>query len=88
MRVAELQSKGTRVRNTKRFHVVNPTSSSYEFTWEPLGDPNPAWRCATPKGHILSGKRGEMIFEYTPDAVGVAEAFYRFKVSRHAKVYI
>ena len=29
---------------------------------------------------ILAGKRGEMVFEYTPDEVGIAESFFRFKI--------
>ena len=80
VRCVEVKSVGTRVRNTKRFHVVNPTNGTFEFEWAPCGEPNSAWRCGTPKGMIISGKRGEMIFEYTPDVVGVAEAFFRFKI--------
>ncbi|CAM9222413.1 unnamed protein product, partial [Heterosigma akashiwo] len=80
VRCVEAVSKGTRVRNTRRFHVVNPTAAPYDFVWEAQGEPAPAWRCATPKGHLLPGRRGEMVFEYTPEAVGVAEAFFRFRV--------
>lgn len=80
VRVIEMESRGTRVRNTKRFHVVNPTSESYVFSWVPQGNPSSAWSCATVKGHILPGKRGEMVFDYTPDETGVAESFYKFKI--------
>ena len=80
VRVIEMESRGTRVRNTKRFHVINPTSNNYDFTWVPLGNPSPAWRCVTGKGMILAGKRGEMVFEYTPDDVGIAESFYKFSI--------
>eukprot|EP00937_MAST-01D_sp_MAST-1D-sp2_P000047 g47.t1 len=78
--VVEFESLGTRVRNTKRFCVINPQNVSYEFTWTPVGLPNPAFRCATPSGMMLPGRRSEFIFEFTPDSVGAAEAFYRFSV--------
>ena len=80
VRVVQMESRGTRVRNTKRFHVINPTSNNYEFSWIPQGNPSPAWRCSTSKGMILAGKRGEMVFEYTPDDVAVAESFYKFRI--------
>ena len=81
VRVTELQSRGTRVRNTKRFYGVNPTNTNYEFTWEAVGEADPAWRCVTPKGTVASGRRGEMIFEYTPDTAGAThETFFRFKI--------
>ncbi|CAM9698611.1 unnamed protein product, partial [Chrysoparadoxa australica] len=84
VRVVEVTSRGTRVRNAKRFYVVNPTNVSYNFVWEPLGEPNPSWKCLTPRGMILAGKRGEMAFEFTPDDMSTAEAFYRFKISDHS----
>jgi hydrocephalus-inducing protein len=83
-RCAELTSRGTRARNVKRFYVHNPTSSPYDFTWGATGVPDPSWRCMTPKGTILSGRKGEMIFEYTPETVGHAqEAFFKFKIPSH-----
>merc|ERR1711871_1468168 len=78
--VVEFKSLGTRTRNTKRFCVINPQNVSYEFQWTPVGQPNAAFRCVTPSGVMLPGRRSELIFEYTPDAVGVSEAFYRFTV--------
>ena len=83
VRVAQLTSRGLRVRNTQRFCVHNPTAASYDFTWEPCGEPDPSWRCATPKGTVVSGKKGEMVFEYTPDAVGLAEAFFKLCIPAH-----
>ena len=80
LKVVEMSSIGVQTRNVKRFLVMNPTSVSYEFVWEAQGVPSPAWRCLTPKGTILAGKRGEMIFEYTPNEVSVAETFFSFKI--------
>lgn len=38
------------------------------------------FKCMTPKGVVLSGKKFEMVFEYTPDNVGEHESFWVFKV--------
>ncbi|KAF1330314.1 Hydrocephalus-inducing protein, partial [Globisporangium splendens] len=78
--VIEMESLGVRVRNTRRFYVVNPTNVSYEFTWTPEAEVNPCFRCATPKGLMLAGKRCEMIFEFTPQQLELQEMFWRFQV--------
>ena len=83
VRVVCVESRGTGVRNARPFGVLNPTGGAYDFQWEPVGDPSPAWRCLTPKGALLSGRRGEMRFEFTPEVVGTAEAFYRFRIPKH-----
>lgn len=83
-KIIEFESLGTNIKNTKRFMAVNPTSSGYEFEWEEIPDENkklkPMFKCITPKGVILSGKKFEMIFEYTPDNVGEHESYWLFKV--------
>jgi hydrocephalus-inducing protein len=38
------------------------------------------FKCVTPKGSILSGKKSEMNFEYTPDNVGEHESYWIFKI--------
>jgi hydrocephalus-inducing protein len=38
------------------------------------------FKCITPKGVILSGKKFEMVFEYTPDNVGEHESFWNFRI--------
>ncbi|GAB9466133.1 Hydrocephalus-inducing [Globisporangium polare] len=80
VKVIEMESLGVRVRNTKRFYVVNPTNISYEFTWTPEVEINPCFRCATPKGLMLAGKRCEMIFEFTPQQLELQEMFWRFQI--------
>lgn len=57
--------------------MVNPTNIGYDFSWESQGNANPAWRCVTQRGMILAGKRGEMVFEYTPDDMETAEVYDR-----------
>jgi hydrocephalus-inducing protein len=52
---------GTKVKNTKRFYVINPTSLAYDFEWKKIEsekDSNSGFfRCSTAKGTILSGKK-------------------------------
>ena len=83
-KVIEFVSLGTNIRNTKRFMTTNPTSQGYEFEWEEVLDEKkkqkPAFRCMTQKGLILSGKKSEMVFEYTPDTVGEHESRWLFKI--------
>lgn len=33
IRVIEFQSLGCRIKNTKRFYIVNATATGYEFEW-------------------------------------------------------
>ncbi|CAD7939993.1 unnamed protein product [Amoebophrya sp. A120] len=98
-------SLGTRVRNTRRFYVLNPTGESYDFIWtqkqkeggsnqesssasggggglgqqeeQAAGSP---FRCLTKHGHILSGKKFEMVFEYVPMSMGSHESNWVFQV--------
>ena len=87
-KVIEFNSLGTRVRNTKRFYVVNPTNKTYDFVWTPASEDVPAadslgvqpFRCQTRKGVILAGRKFEMVFHFTPEAVDIAESHWRFQV--------
>ena len=83
--IIEFESLGTNVKNVKRFMVVNPTSQGYEFEWfqdidESKAKEKAMFKCLTPKGVVLSGKKYEMVFEYTPDIVGTHESFWVFKI--------
>src|SRR5690606_24183947 len=84
-KIIEFDSLGTNIKNTKRFMAVNPTSQGYEFEWEEVVDDKknikPVFKCLTTKGVILSGKKFEMVFEYTPDNVGEHESYWTFKVN-------
>jgi hydrocephalus-inducing protein len=83
--ILEFESVGTRVKNTKRFYVLNPTSESYEFTWMPeqsatAEEKEDAFRCMTKRGTIYPGKKYEMVFEYLPTSIGTHESFWHFQV--------
>ena len=87
-KVIEFESLGTKVRNTRRFFVVNPTSVPYDFVWESEAERNAStetlvsrtFRCSTRKGTVLAGRKFEMIFEFTPDEVALQESFWRFRI--------
>lgn len=83
LQVLEFESLGVRVRNTKRFMILNPTGISYEFFWEPVkpaaagpGAGASPFHCATRRGVISAGRQFEMVFEYTPLEDVVAESFW------------
>lgn len=63
-----MESLGIKVRNSKRFFVLNPTSVAYEFLWAPVpkvaaaggndmsgGQPSP-FTCLTRRGVISAGR--------------------------------
>lgn len=87
----EFESLGTKVKNMRRFYVVNPTAVGYEYEWKRLDeDKLPAgattqyenfFKCTTLKGVVLSGKKYEMSFEYTPDMVGTHESYWQFEIA-------
>jgi len=83
--IVEFESLGTRVKNTKRFYALNPTSEDYEFQWVPeesdkKGDNEDPFRCLTKRGTIMSGRKYEMVFEYLPTSVGTHESFWTFQL--------
>jgi len=80
IKVVELESVGLRTRNTFRFYVTNTTNDNYEFIWESLGEASPSWRCVQGAGMMFAGKRIEIVFEYLPEEVHVAEAFFKFRI--------
>lgn len=83
-KVIEFDSLGFRIRNTRRFFVLNPTNIQYEFVWEHLpvpGDDRPSpFRCQTARGTIGGGKRFEMVLDYTPEEDQLREDHWVFRI--------
>jgi len=95
-KVIEFKSLGTSVRNTRRFYIQNPTNVHYgfEFICEDPGNlpsyqgknppgPRHPFRCLTQKGMVESGRKFEMVFEFTPDINDLVESFWRFVIPQH-----
>lgn len=90
VKVIEFDSLGIKVRNKKRFYVVNPTATGYEFTWKRLDmdqnqqqDLSSFFRCGVEKGVVLSGKKFEMMFEYKPEVPGTHEGLWLFEIPKY-----
>ncbi|KAJ3047832.1 hypothetical protein HK097_011139 [Rhizophlyctis rosea] len=82
-RVIEFGSRGVKVKNTKRFYLLNPTSIDYNFEWVPVVNDERVFRCLTQKGVVMSGKKYEMVLEFIPETVDVKEALWRFNIPGH-----
>ncbi|KAJ3081967.1 hypothetical protein HDU99_004034, partial [Rhizoclosmatium hyalinum] len=83
-KVIEFGSCGVKVRNTKRFYIVNPTSFNYEFEWTTdLNIDQKVFRCVTPRGTVMSNKKFEMIFEFTPETIDLKESYWKFEILEH-----
>ena len=49
----------------RRFQIINPTSTGYEFSWNNEGGlpstvTSPPFKCLTPKGFVAGGKKYEV----------------------------
>ena len=66
-KLIEIETLGINTKVMKKFHVVNPTLLGYEFTWSGNITKFIGFKCITPKGIILPGKKFEMIFEFSPE---------------------
>lgn len=67
-KLIEIDTLGINTKVTKKFHVINPTLLGYEFVWVASSAKSNGFRCVTPKGVILPGKKFEMVFEFAPEA--------------------
>ncbi|KAJ3215867.1 hypothetical protein HDU67_010224 [Dinochytrium kinnereticum] len=83
-RVIEFGSCGVKVRNSKRFYIVNPTNVPYEFEWIcELPADQRVFRCLTQRGVVLSSKKFEMIFDFFPETVDLKESLWKFSILGH-----
>ncbi|EFC47717.1 hypothetical protein NAEGRDRAFT_78704 [Naegleria gruberi] len=83
-RVIELYSCGIKVKNTKRFYILNPTDVDFKYSWQKIqSDPNAednSFSCLTRTGIINSGKKSEIIFEYVPYTIETKESLWMFSI--------
>eukprot|EP00755_Sulcionema_specki_P012495 Sspe_Gene.8383::Locus_2861_Transcript_1_1_Confidence_1.000_Length_14125::g.8383::m.8383/K17570/HYDIN; hydrocephalus-inducing protein len=82
-RVVEFHCSGIRVRNTRRFSIYNPTNMSYEYEWVDITENQQASKlfvCHTPRGVVHSGKKSEVVFDFTPDNLNLHETFWELRI--------
>ncbi|KAJ3142605.1 hypothetical protein HK100_000034 [Physocladia obscura] len=82
-KVIEFDSCGVKVRNTKRFYIVNPTNFNYEFEWSTDSWDQKIFRCVTPHGTVMANKKYEMAFEFIPETIDMKESFWKFSIPEH-----
>jgi hydrocephalus-inducing protein len=91
-RVIEFQTVGICVRNTKKFHIVNPTNQRYMFVWMNEDELNakklPDFTCSVTEGDIRSGKKTEVSFEFTSSQLGLVESFWKFMIPEAGRAQI
>ena len=90
-RVIEFESRGVRVANAKKFFVYNPTNIDYAFSWactslsQSMQQVHPhvngPFTCVTPEGVIQGGRKYEMVFEFLPTSLELAESLWTFAIS-------
>jgi len=85
VRVIELFSSAVGKVATKKFEIINPTSSSYEINWHRVStsEMSQCVKCDTPSALISSGKRYIVAFSYLPTSVRTIESLWEFQIPEH-----
>ena len=84
IKVIEIFSPAIGTRSTKRFEIINPTSSSYEVYWSIIYDTSGgSIYCDNPSAFISSGKRYLASFTYLPTSVKTFETLFEFQIPEH-----
>ncbi|KAM9376112.1 hydrocephalus-inducing protein-like [Pholidichthys leucotaenia] len=79
-RVLEFNAVGLSTPSKRYFRVMNPTSGPYTFKWRCEDAGGSQFRCLTPSGTILPGKKVKVCFEYVAEQLDVVESFWSFVI--------
>ena len=93
-RVLELVCCGVGVITRAPFFVVNPTNADYELTWtcqssnallalDGRSISAGPFRCLSRSAVVQSGRKVQLVFEFTPTAVATVESFWTFTIPSH-----
>ncbi|XP_076659704.1 hydrocephalus-inducing protein homolog [Halictus rubicundus] len=87
IRVIEFKVVGVGETHVKNFHLVNPTTEDYRFTWTDrthlLINDVPDFHCTVPEGIAERGKQTNLAFTFLAKDVGVFESFWLFSIERY-----
>eukprot|EP01060_Flectonema_neradi_P033529 TRINITY_DN5651_c0_g1_i4.p1 TRINITY_DN5651_c0_g1~~TRINITY_DN5651_c0_g1_i4.p1 ORF type:complete len:4653 (+),score=840.28 TRINITY_DN5651_c0_g1_i4:145-14103(+) len=89
-RVIEFDCSGVKVRSTKRFNILNPTTMSYEYLWTNITDSqhvNKQFTCSSLKGVIHSGKQAEMQFDFFSEDLKLRESFWMLTIGKPGQFF-
>ncbi|KAL9642363.1 hypothetical protein ABK040_007361 [Willaertia magna] len=86
-KVVEFLSCGIKVKNTRRFFIMNPNDEDYEFNWKRIESPEEnngtegnLVNCLTKSGTVSIGKKTEIIFEYVANTLETKESIWIFNI--------
>jgi adenylate kinase family enzyme len=82
-KIIEFRSCGIKVKTTKKFYIVNPTYSGYEFQWKLESVDHKTFRCLTPKGLVAPNKKSEIVFEFYSETLETKESLWTFSLTEH-----
>ncbi|XP_053973139.1 hydrocephalus-inducing protein-like [Hylaeus volcanicus] len=87
IRVIEFKVVGVGETHVKKFHLINPTTDDYYFTWRDrtphLADKISNFHCTVPEGIAERGKQTDLAFTFLAEDVGVFESFWLFSIDRY-----
>nr|XP_031837905.1 hydrocephalus-inducing protein-like [Nomia melanderi] len=87
IRVIEFKVVGVGGTHVKSFHLINPTTDDYRFSWTDRTlhrvDKMPNFHCTVPQGVAERGKQTDLAFTFLAEEVGVFESFWLFSIERY-----
>ncbi|XP_017794375.1 PREDICTED: hydrocephalus-inducing protein homolog [Habropoda laboriosa] len=87
IRVIEFKVVGVGGTHVKKFHLINPTSDDYHFSWrdrtQHKTDEISNFHCTVTEGVAERGKRTDLAFTFLAEDVGVFESFWLFSIDRY-----
>nr|XP_034173204.1 hydrocephalus-inducing protein homolog isoform X3 [Osmia lignaria] len=87
IRVIEFKVVGTGGTHVKKFHLINPTTDDYHFSWKDRTcrgvEDISNFHCTVMEGMAERGKQTDLAFTFLAENVGVFESFWLFSIARY-----
>lgn len=86
-KVIEFNCIGLQNKLVKKFEIINPTNTGYEFEWmredQNDGKRHDQFTCSNLRGFLPSGRKHEIEFEFEPSEMGIQETFWKFFIQKY-----